>query len=146
MENIKIAEDIYLSLIYAMKHRQSSDHTCPPPTFDVLPTRSIARMNVYFFTTLVFSNWALIIAFLGKQKIRDRRDSLLRQREGAEFPKFSVELAQELFLSEARFRLHMLAVFLFILAVVDAVVMSLNLFVPPLVIFCGLRYVFGVFD
>lgn len=106
----------------------------------------IVRLNVYWFTCLVFSGSAFFLSMFGKQVIRDRRDRLVTLSKGTRGQRFTNESFHGYAVSGAMdsiFRLFQVALVLLLVAHIDAIVISVgpNIF-APIVIF-GLFYVFG---
>jgi hypothetical protein len=114
------------------------------PTFDVSLPR-VLRMNVYWFTCLVFSCSAFFLSMFGKRIIRERRYGLAL-RKGTRTHRLSSDYFHRFAVSKAMdsiFRLFQVALVVLLLAHVDTIVVSidLNFFIP--IIVCALLYVFG---
>jgi hypothetical protein len=103
---------------------------------------SILRSNMYWITSFMFSGNAIVLALLGKQMIRHRKESLpkgLSPVPPGLFHSFVAAAA-----ADTMYRLFQVALVLVLLGHIDAIVVpaGLDVFVPTLV--GGLLYTFGI--
>jgi hypothetical protein len=144
MDDMLNVETIHPPLLYDTIRSEFSDQT-GPPAFEMPPTRSIIRLNVYWVSSLTFNSSAVAVAMVGKQMIRDCRDILFPRQPptDAQIPNFRGEHILELVLVGVMARLFFVGLCLFFLGAVDRIMMSVNLTVLAVAVFCGVRWVFG---
>jgi len=126
----------------------------PYPAFDP-PSSSlrVIRMNMYWLTSLVFNISTVFLAMFSRQRTRDVKLGLIRQLRLRNASKSDVmeasidETAQSVFMAigmDTMYRLFQVALIVFLLGHVDAIVKPIGVTFLASVVICGMLYIFRV--
>jgi hypothetical protein len=123
----------------------------PYPAFDP-PSSSlrIIRMNMYWLTSLVFNISTVFLAMFARQRTRDVKLGLIRQlrlRNASKSDAIEVsidETAQSVGV-DTMYRLFRVALIIFLLGHIDAIVKPIGVTFLASVVICGMLYISRVF-
>ena len=126
----------------------------PYPAFELSSSLRFIRMNMYWMTSLVFNISTVSLATFARQRTRDVKLRLVRQLRLRNAPKNDTavevpfdERPQSVFMAlgmDTMYRLFQVALIIFLLGHIDAIVKPLGVIFLASVIVCGMLYVFRV--
>jgi len=125
----------------------------PYTTFELPSPPRVIRMNMYWMTSLVFNISTVSLAMFGRQRARDVKLRLIRQlrlRNGSKSDAMGVpfdERAQSVFTAvgmDTMYRLFQVALIVFLLGHIDAIVKPIGVTFLASVIIGGMLYIFRV--
>ena len=122
-------------------------------TFELPSAPRVIRMNMYWMTSLVFNISTVSLAVFARQRTRDVKFSLIRQLRFRDASKSDVtgvsfdEHAQSVFTAvgmDTMYRLFQVALIVFLLGHIDAIVKPIGVTFLASVVVCGMLYIFRV--
>lgn len=117
------------------------------------PSLRVIRMNMYWLTSLVFNISTVSLAMFAKQRTRDVKHGLIRQlrlrnASSSDAMEGSIdESAQSVFMAigmDTMYRLFQVALIVFLLGHIDAIVKPIGVPFLASVVICGMLYIFRV--